>query len=572
MVSFMLLFAGTARAGTIYYWYGSDTTLGGAGTWDTGVTTNKAWDTTTTYGSGLAWPNTTDYDAYFDTSGATVNLNSGSVTAGGLTIARQSYVISSGTLALGGDGIAVNVGSAHGTSTISAAVNLLADQIWTVNTGTYRHVLLVSGVVSGDYALTKAGSGTLTFSAANTYTGGTTLSNGWLAMTSTATFGSGGVTLSGGTLATMTANAWHYISGNVTVSGGINATVCRAASGASLELDGSLLGSGTLSVRGGSGSLGLKGDNSDFSGTIIDYSTSTTGQIRLFDANSGSAKARFILNSDNSQVLTLVAGTFYLGDLSGAATGATLRNYGVANTFATFVIGGAGVTSTYAGHIYDVSGGTSSTIPVAITKVGNGTWTLSGTSAYTGGTSIEAGALLVNGSLTSAVNVIGGVLGGSGSVAGDVSVGAATLAPGSSPATLTIAGVLGLTSGSTLSYELCGTNTTAGGGVNDLIQSVTDLTLDGTLNVAETVAGSFLVAEYGDTWTLITYTNSLTNNGLLLGSVPTLAEGLQFAVVTKSSQSGGGTVGLVVVPEPATLALLASGLIGLIAYAWRKRK
>jgi hypothetical protein len=29
---------------------------------------------------------------------------------------------------------------------------------------------------------------------------------------------------------------------------------------------------------------------------------------------------------------------------------------------------------------------------------------------------------------------------------------------------------------------------------------------------------------------------------------------------------------LVPIPEPGTLALLAGGLVGLIAYAWRKRK
>jgi hypothetical protein len=33
-----------------------------------------------------------------------------------------------------------------------------------------------------------------------------------------------------------------------------------------------------------------------------------------------------------------------------------------------------------------------------------------------------------------------------------------------------------------------------------------------------------------------------------------------------------GAAGITVVPEPGTLALLAAGLIGLIAYAWRKRK
>ena len=35
---------------------------------------------------------------------------------------------------------------------------------------------------------------------------------------------------------------------------------------------------------------------------------------------------------------------------------------------------------------------------------------------------------------------------------------------------------------------------------------------------------------------------------------------------------GGTNYVQVVVPEPSTLALLVSGLIGLLCYAWRKRK
>ena len=53
----------------------------------------------------------------------------------------------------------------------------------------------------------------------------------------------------------------------------------------------------------------------------------------------------------------------------------------------------------------------------------------------------------------------------------------------------------------------------------------------------------------------------------LLGASPTgTIDGLSATL----SVSGSDLV-LTVVPEPGTLALLAAGLLGLLAYAWRKR-
>jgi len=38
------------------------------------------------------------------------------------------------------------------------------------------------------------------------------------------------------------------------------------------------------------------------------------------------------------------------------------------------------------------------------------------------------------------------------------------------------------------------------------------------------------------------------------------------------SQSMGGSFTIPPIPEPSTLLLLASGLVGLLCYAWRKRR
>ena len=94
-----------------------------------------------------------------------------------------------------------------------------------------------------------------------------------------------------------------------------------------------------------------------------------------------------------------------------------------------------------------------------LTKQGIGTASLDGVNTYTGATNVNAGALLIEGSLAagSAVTVAGGAtLGGTGTVNGTVTVmSAGTLAPGLSPGILAT-GDLTLNSGSTLTIELAG--------------------------------------------------------------------------------------------------------------------
>ncbi len=73
-------------------------------------------------------------------------------------------------------------------------------------------------------------------------------------------------------------------------------------------------------------------------------------------------------------------------------------------------------------------------------KNGTGTLTLTGVNSYTGNTNVEAGKLVVNGSLSSAVRILkGGSLGGNASIVGNLT-NLGTLAPGNSPGTINITG------------------------------------------------------------------------------------------------------------------------------------
>ena len=71
----------------------------------------------------------------------------------------------------------------------------------------------------------------------------------------------------------------------------------------------------------------------------------------------------------------------------------------------------------------------------------------------------------------------------------------------------------------------------------------------------------------------------LQNMNMFEGTLPTDYRASMFYIATARNGSGYQNaidlVGLYnpnVIPEPSTLALLAAGLIGLLAYAWRKRK
>jgi hypothetical protein len=93
------------------------------------------------------------------------------------------------------------------------------------------------------------------------------------------------------------------------------------------------------------------------------------------------------------------------------------------------------------------------------------------------------------------------------------------------------------------------------------------------------------VSSDGISWTNLTTTfaslsKAPTNTTTAFGDTYALAQSnVQYVKINVVSNWGDGYVGLshiefsgTVVPEPGTLALLAAGLVGLLAYAWRKRK
>lgn len=267
-----------------------------------------------------------------------------------------------------------------------------------------------------------------------------------------------------------------------------------------------------------------------------------TGKITLGVGGSG-----YTIQSD-AGLMTLSGGSGGDVAITAVSGNRTVTLQGAGNGLVSGVIENGGATT------------------VAITKAGAGTWTLSGVNTYTGPTTVSAGSLVVNGSLSALSTVsiaAAGSLGGTGSVLGNVNLDG-TLAPGVSAGTLLVDGNLAASTSAVFNFELSGTSTAIGSGVNDLIDGVNALTLAGVLNIAETVPGSFLSVTNAS-WRLFNYSGTLTDNGLVLGSLPAVQSGVTFSLDFATP----GQVNLVaVIPEPSALGLLVPA----VALMGRRRK
>ncbi len=219
-----------------------------------------------------------------------------------------------------------------------------------------------------------------------------------------------------------------------------------------------------------------------------------------------------------------------------------------------------GEVFTYTSAIDNPNGGANA---LGLVKLGAGTLALTANHGYTGPTLVEEGTLLALGSISGAVTVqAGATLGGDGAIGGRVAVeGGGTLAPGSSPAVLTV-GELDFQAGSTFAVELFGTIPGSG---HDQIWVTGDAVgiADGT--GLELVLG--FPAKRNDTFLIVRNDGADSDFGgvFSFAGVP-LNEGDSFSLgvyvfgisYAYNDGIGGNDVLLtVLIPEPTSLALLA---------------
>lgn len=330
-----------------------------------------------------------------------------------LDLKGDAFVLASGVKTTGGLSGDADLDIGAGTLTIAQA-----------NASAY------SGDLTGAGGLTKSGAATLTLSGAAAYAGPTTVSGGKLLLTGS--MSSDVAVASGATLQIGDGGTEGALTGDLAIAG--TAIFNRSDD---YDFGGDITGSGEL-VKLGASRLTLSGQYGFTGATTVQG-----GSVRILHLPQTAE-----VQVDNG-VLDLSGLTQTITNLSGGATGEVDIDGGA------LTVNQSGST-TFAGAI---TGSGSFTI------TGGGVFELTGANTYTGPTTVGAGKLKVNGSVTSDVTVgASGALGGSGTIGGDVVVQTGgQVTPGNSPGILTVAGDFTFAAGSTYQVEVLPT------GEHDLI-------------------------------------------------------------------------------------------------------
>ncbi|MBB2969803.1 autotransporter-associated beta strand repeat-containing protein [Mesorhizobium sp. RMAD-H1] len=293
--------------------------------------------------------------------GALTKIGSGTLVLAGNNAYQGGTEIKEGVLKVSSDaslgdasgGVSIDGGTLQfGSSFDSGRAVTLGANDGTIDT--MGNTNRLSGAISGEGGLTKAGDGTLVLAGDNSYAGGTTIAAGVLQV------GDGGTSGS--------------ITGDVTVAGGAELKVDRSDE---VTLAGSIAGDGRF-VQAGSGTTVLSGINTHKGGTDI-----TGGVLQVSsDANLGDAAGPLLIDGG---VLRYGASFDSVRDMTLGENNGTIDTMENTNRLAGVISGDGGLT-----------------------KAGDGTLILTGNNSYKGSTAVTAGILQIGDGGTSG-SIVGDV-------------------------------------------------------------------------------------------------------------------------------------------------------------------
>ncbi len=564
-------------------------------------------------------------------AGTTLNDDTGTFAYGlDFTAAAPAYTINSNNGSIVINAINPIENDSTATQTFNVGIEPFAPTGGAVLTTTSTGNLVFNGVISdfvGSSPITVSGTGggAVVLGAANTFSGGATVSggstleltnanalqgsaltmNGSNASPTTQTLkllGNGSTTFNMGTQSTNGVTNNIYLSNYNTQNNTFTFDVGSTGSAGVMSV-GTVVFSSYFNGTDYQGTLNATNSNNDGSGLSV-----ASIQSALFAQGFGEDANVFTINSSINNANGLTVGTFS-GD----------NNFGTRLT-----ISGTGNT-TFTGAISDGAA------PTSVTVAGPGVLTYKGASTYSGGTTISGGTVYVNnttgsGTGSGAVTVTGGTLAGSGTISGAVTIQSGgviasgpaqtnVVSPTNPTGVDTVTGPgltvdLAVNGGSTLQFDLgAGASTgylnyaspnpnstsltstgpttfgTTGGNVNISLVDLTAFSASDTLQLRSQNPYLLISAAGDSSYNLVT-TGGYDANGLVLGigSSGTGTSVLNGFNITAQDINGGALVApynnlqlylyngqLEVIPEPGTWALMLGGLALLVLIQRRRR-
>lgn len=563
----------------------------------------------------------------------TLALNGGTIGSSSTSSGRNIFnsVTLNNTVQVGNSALfaALTTNANNGTAFLIFSTNTSGSTALLGNTtlNTVGQTLWEQNISGSEYRLTKGGTGALGLS--NNYLqlrgsnniAGVTVNSGILGYKNRNALGTGTLILADGVVvgqdgsinntATADKDADRTVANNISVLGNVTFGLASTANYFSGNVD---LNNATrtLTMQNTTTFFGQI-TNGGLSVQRLDTDLTSAKVLSLFGANSyaGGTTVNGVADRTNNITLGLgnnsalgTASLTFAGGGTNNLRGMTLSTTDLNRTIANNIAIGSGVTvnvETMSSLITVVAGAAvTNAVSVnmalngvisgagALIKTNSNTLTLGGANTYAGGTTVNGGALVVNGSVGAVTVNTGGSLGGSGTVGAVTLTSGSFLRPGNSPGLLTAASS-SWAGGSTYNWEI--DNAAGVAGTNWDLFSVTgaldmsalsssaqmNLVLESLslANYSTSTSSSWVIAQAGAFTgtsfaddTNVTDLFNITSTAFNGGSQPNGG----FQVVTGTTEGGLRILNLMAVPEPSTGALLAFGLGGLVMTRLLRRK